>query len=155
MTDPKYPTVKSPIADLCERMDTLRLRYNLVFNPKDAPAAPPFIPMADTIVRGLTDSDKAAVNVARAVVGFDQLARAEFWGTPLGRLLFSAGGFPTETCSQTVAANVLSCSRQWVSAMLADGKLTPGDWKSVYVDEVRAILADRARRVEGLKNLVD
>ena len=148
MTEPK-----SVVTDLCERMDTLRLRYNLVFNGQSAPDAPPYIPMAEALAKGLTDSDPAAVNIARAVVGFDQLVRAEFWGTPLGRLLFAAGGFPSDMCSQSVAAAVLSCSRQWVSAMLAEGKLTPAEWRSVRVDEVRKMLTERAARL-GLDGIV-
>lgn len=144
---------KGPVADLCERMDTLRLRYNLVFNAQVTPAAPPYIPMAEALVQALTIGDPAAVNVARAVVGFDQLTRSEFWGSPLGRLLFAAGGFPSEMCSQSVAAAVLSCSRQWVSAMLAEGKLTPAEWRSVRVDEVRKMLTERAARL-GLDGIV-
>lgn len=142
MTEPK-----SPVTDLCERMETLRLRYNLVFNTEATPDAPPYIPMAEALVKGLADGDPAAVNIARAVVGFTELSRPEFWGTPLGRLMFAGGCFPSDQCSQATAALVLSCSRQWVSAMLAEGKLTQAEWRGVYVHEVRQMMRLRAARL--------
>lgn len=143
-------TEKDPIADLCERMDTLRLRYTIVFAgpvAEQIPGAPPYIPLAETIAQGLADQDSYAATVAKSVVGYAEMTRAEFWGTPLGRLMFAGGCFPGEQCSQTVAAYVLSCSRQWVSAMLAEGKLTPADFRGVLVSEVRVMLAERAKRL--------
>jgi hypothetical protein len=141
-------TEKDPIADLCERMDTLRLRYAIVFNPPGTlPAAPPYIPMAETIMRGLADQDSHAATVAKSIVGYAEMSRSEFWGTPLGRLMFVGGCFPTESCSQTVAAAVLNCSRQWVSAMVAEGKLTSAEFRGVLVSELRFMLAERAKRL--------
>lgn len=142
------------LKDLCERMDLLHLRHAIVFD-KDAEfrAGPPYIPMAEALVKGLAAGDTNAATVAKSIIGMAEMQRSEFWGTPLGRLMFAGGCFPSRTCSQAVAAAVLACSRQWVSAMLAEGKLTPADWKGVRVDEVRTMLAERAKRVEALKTV--
>lgn len=147
---------KDPIADLCERMNALHLRYAIVFGGTvvdRVPAAPPYVALAVPLMRGLADGDVQAVTIAKAVVGYAEMAQTEFWGTPLGRLMFVGGCFPADQCSQTVAAAVLECSRQWVSAMLAEGKLSAADFRGVYVDEVRKILAERAKRVEKLKTV--
>jgi hypothetical protein len=149
-------TEKDPIADLCERMDTLRLRYTIVFTSpvaEQVPAAPPYIPLAETIAQGLADQDAYAATVAKSVVGWAEMTQPTFWGTPLGRLMFTGGCFPSAVCSQTVAAVVLGCSRQWVSAMLAEGKLTPAESRGVLVAEVQIMLAERAKRLEGLKTV--
>lgn len=140
---------ESVITDLCERMDVLRLRYNIVFYPKAAatPAAPPYIPLAERVFKGLVDGDPAAATIARSIVGYAEMGRTDFWGTPLGKLMFVGGCFPSKSCSQTVAAAVLGCSRQWVSAMLAEGKLSAAEYRGVYVDEVRRVLAERAKRL--------
>jgi hypothetical protein len=141
--------MKDTITDLCERLDLLRLRYNIAFGIIGLPAAAarPYIPMAEAISRGLLDADPAAMNITRALVDPAEMYRPEFWGTPLGRLLFAAGGFPQQTCTQTVAAVVLGCSRQWVSAMVAEEKLTPADGRGVQVEQVRQVLKNRANRL--------
>jgi hypothetical protein len=47
-----------------------------------------------------------------------------------------------------MAAAVLGCSRQWVSAMVAEGKLDPppGGW-GVSAEQVRSMLKARANRL--------
>lgn len=142
--------MKDTVTDLCERLDLMRLRYNIAFGIIGLPAiaAPPYIPMAEAIGRGLLNADPGAMNVTRALVDPAEMDRPEFWGTPLGRLLFTAGGFPREACTQTVAAAVLGCSRQWVSAMVAEEKLAAADDRGVYVEQVRQVLKSRANRLE-------
>jgi hypothetical protein len=137
---------KTVITDLCERLDLLRLRYGIVFQTL-SPAVPPFIPMAEAISRGLAAEDRAAVQITRALVDPTEMDRAEFWGTPLGRLLFLARGYVSGTCTQTVAAAVLDCSRQWVSAMVAEDKLTAAHDRGVYAEEVHKILKSRIDRL--------
>jgi hypothetical protein len=140
---------KDTTSDLCERMDLLCLRFNIVFGVVGLPAvaARPYIPMAEAISRGLLTADRAAVNVTRALVDPAEMDRPEFWATPLGRLLFAAGGYVPKTCTQTVAAAVLDCSRQWVSAMVAEHKLSVAEGRGVYVEEVRALLKSRIDRL--------
>lgn len=141
MTAPKDVTT-----DLCERLHILRLRYQVVFHEL-SPANPPYIPMAEALLRGLGEGDAAAVTHLKALVDEAEMDRPAFWGTDLGRLLFAAGAREGATVSQTVAAAVLGCSRQWVSAMVAENKLTPTHYREVYADEVRKVLKARVDRL--------
>lgn len=140
-----------PVADLCKHFDLLRLRYNIAFGVVGAAAAaaPPFIPMAETIVRGLADADPAAIGVCRAVVDpalWHPLSddTGSFYGSQLGRLFFAAGGYPETGCTHNVAAAVLGCSRQWIHTLVRTQKLrsaTGGDRPlKVSVEGVRALL---------------
>lgn len=139
--------MKDVISDLCDRMDLLRLRYGVVFRSGTLPP-PPYIPMAEALSRGLIREDPAAITTAQSLIDPTEMDRPSFWGTPLGRLMFMAGGFPGDTCTQTAAAEVLSCSRQWVCAMVADGKLTAAMGRAVFVEQVRQVLKNRANRLE-------
>lgn len=141
--------MKDVISDLCDRMDLIRLRYAVVFRPGAAAirAAPPYIPMAEALARGLLAEDANAIQIARTLVDPADADRAEFWGTPLGQLMFNAGAYPKKTCTQATAAAVLGCSRQWVSAMVSDGKLCVAMPRGVFVDEVRAVLKSRLNRL--------
>jgi hypothetical protein len=135
------------VTDLCERMHALWLRSQVVFGTvNDIPHYIPYIPLAETLLRGLADGDGLAVPHIRALVDKAEMDRPDFWGTDLGRLLFAAdeGAIPI---SQAKAAAVLGCSRQWVSAMVAEGKLTATEGRGVYSDEVRRVLKARVDRL--------
>lgn len=142
---------KDVIGDLCDRMDLLRLRYNVVFNRMaQAVPAPPYIPLAEALMQGLAEGHPHALTMARTLVDPGDLEGSAFWGTPFGQLLFLAGGYTPGyggSCSQTVAAAVLGCSRQWVSAMVAEGKLSSTGDRRVLVDQVRDVLRKRIDRL--------
>ncbi len=138
---------KDIVTDLCERMHALWLRSQVVFGSRnDIPRNVPYPPLAEALLRGLAEGDGLAVPAIRALVDRSEMGRPEFWGTSLGRLLFAAdeGAVPI---SQTMAAAVLGCSRQWVSAMVTEGKLTATNDRSVYSDEVRRVLKARIDRL--------
>lgn len=138
---------KDVVTDLCERMHTLWLRSQVVFGTTDIPHNIPYPPLAEALLRGLADGDGLAVPHIRALVDPAEMDRPEFWGTSLGRLLFAADG-GAAPISQTVAAAVLGCSRQWVSAMVNEGKLTAtGLSRGVYSDEIRRVLKARVDRL--------
>jgi len=134
--DDNDKTSTAILADLCERMNMLRLRHGIVFRDL-SPAALPFPPLAGALARGLVAKDKDAVIVARSLVDPAEMDTPAFWATPLGRLMFRAGAFPGETISQTFAARVLGCSRQWVGEMVSKGVLAHDDGK-VYVAQIAA-----------------
>jgi hypothetical protein len=144
MTEPK----KDIVTDLCERMHALWLRSQVVFgSTNDIPHNIPYIPLAEALLRGLAEGDGLAIPYIWALVDKAEMDRPAFWGTDLGRLLFATdkGAVPI---SQTVAAAVLGCSRQWVSAMVKEGKLTAlADGRMVYSDEVRRVLKARVDRL--------
>ncbi len=143
---------KDTITDLCERLHMLWLRYNVVFR-EPTHASPPYIPMAESLARGLLAEDKGAVVVTRSLVDLADTDRAEFWATPLGRLLFVAGGYGDETLTQSVASALLGCSRQWVHALVVKGDLDsfPVDSKPgvrrVLVDQVRPLVKAKLDRL--------
>lgn len=118
-------TTKDTITDLCERMHLLHMRNVIVFH--ESGTGPigniPYIPLAEALARGLLADDKDAVATAHAVVGMNDLFRADFWVTPLGRLLFQAGGYPGDSCTQTVAAAAMGCTRQYVHALVKSGQI--------------------------------
>lgn len=118
-----------PVTDLCKRLDLLRLRYNIAFmvGPSSV-ASPPFIPMAEHIVHGLATYEPDAVTVARAIIDTADYMpvsddTAVFYGSPLGRLFFAAGGFPGDGITHNIAAALLGCSRQWVHTLVRTGRL--------------------------------
>lgn len=139
--------MKDIVTDLTDRLALLHVRYEVVFHGP-APADPArYASLARLLESGLHEADEQAVQIARGVVDPADLARPEFWSTPLGRLMFRVGGFKGATCTQTVAAGVLDCSRQWVSAMVAENKIKRAADGGVYADEVRAILKARIDRL--------
>lgn len=109
--------MKELIPDLCERLHVLHLRHQIVFGEL-TPANPPYIPMAETLARGLADEDENAVRIARTLVDMTEMELPDFWGTPLGRLMFAAGCWTTGTVPQLVASKLLGCSRQWIHSMV-------------------------------------
>lgn len=137
--------MKDPVTDLTDRLALLRVRYEVAFHSPFALPGP-VGPLAATLEEGLRNGMDTAVRMARAVVDPAEMDRAEFWGTALGRLMFAAGGHSGQVCTQATAAAVLGCSRQWVSAMVAEGKLAQAE-RGVFVEQVREVLVRRAKRV--------
>lgn len=131
---------KNVVTDLCDRMELLYSRWTVVFTKAEVPAYPPFVPLAEALAEGLAEGTKAAVRIARGVVDPGDLDDPQFWGTPLGRLLFAAGGCKDEMISQATAAAVLGCTRQWVSTLVGKGRLSHTVDSAVFTDEVRALL---------------
>ena len=134
------------VAAICNRMDALRLRYAIVFNPPMVNQAPPFVPLAEALADGLAEGAEMAVRIARALVDFHDLESGAFWAIPFGRLLFLAGGWRRETVPQAVAASVLGVSRQWIHTLVKNSDLDAADpaypnAREVYTDQVRAMLA--------------
>lgn len=108
--------------DLEDRLALLRVRYEVAFQaPFAAPA--PIDTLASVLENGMHNGLDSAVRMVRALVDPCELESAKFWGTPLGVLLFSAGGYTDLACPQTVAASVLRCSRQYVHELIVSGKL--------------------------------
>lgn len=150
--------LKTVADDIAARLALLHTRYQVVmgqFTADDATRLPVdhaagfYAEAAAYLEQGLREGHPDAVAKVRAVVDPGDLARPEFWGTHLGRLLFIAGGYREETCTQTMAALLLACSRQWVSAMVAEGKLSPAVDRGVYASQVRGVLLARAARVNA------
>lgn len=141
--------MKEPVTDLADRLALLAIRHCVALNTIAA-APPPHVlhTFAEEMVAALrTSYPVAAVARVRAVVDPGDMDRADFWGTPLGRLLFLADGYGRETCSQAVAAAVFGCSRQWVSAMVAEEKLAPAAGRGVFVEQVQGVLLARLKRL--------
>jgi hypothetical protein len=131
------------ITDLRSRMAILASRHNVAFNLAglvDAGA------LAEGLLRGLAEGDVVARVRILALVDQGEMDRPAFWSTDLGRLLFAADG-GAKPITQAVAAAVLGCSRQWVSAMVAEGKLSATNDRNVYSDEVRRVLKARVDRL--------
>lgn len=139
-------TVKEIVTDLCDRLHLLRLRYDVVFC-EPTHDNPPYVPMAEALVRGLREGRKTAVVLVRSLIDPADMEKAEFWGTPLGRRLFLAGGHPDVGISQATAAALMGCSRQWISMMIKEGKLSSGVVGGVYAEEVREVLKARIDRL--------
>jgi hypothetical protein len=92
----------------------------------------------------------------RAVVDPGDLdAHADFWSTPLGRLLFAAGGFKHEFISQVTAAAVLRLSRQRIHQLLAQGQLRHVTdaigYRVIRAEDARALL--KSKLDEDVKTL--
>jgi len=109
--------------DLTDRLLLLRNRYEVAFHTA-SDAGPREIELyAGVIEKGLHDGLESALRAARAIIDPADMDTAAFWGTPLGVLLFAAGGFTGLAVSQTIAASVLHCSRQYVHELVVSGKL--------------------------------
>lgn len=111
------------VAAICNRMDALHLRHALVFNPASAPAAPPYIPLAEALADGLALGSQSAVIVAHALLDDSDRQDERFWAMDLGRLFFLAGGFRGDAVSHKIAASLLGCSRQYVHALVTGKKV--------------------------------
>jgi hypothetical protein len=152
--------MKTITDDLAARLALLHTRYQVVmgeFTAAEADrlpidhAADFYADAAAMLESGLRAAVPDAIGKVRAVVDPADLDRAEFWGTELGRLLFVSGGYVGETITQAATAGLLGCSRQWVNAMVADGKLTPAANRGVYAAQVRGVLLHRAERVQAMR----
>lgn len=112
--------------DLIDRLALLDLRHNVVFGPfgGDDPSGDVMHAyIAAKVEAGLHANKPGTVEIVRGIVDPAEMSTAKFWATPLGVLLFSAGGYTDLACSQTVAAAVLRCSRQYVHELIVSGKL--------------------------------
>lgn len=113
--------------DLEDRLALFDLRHNIVFalfGGDDLVGGPEmYAYIAGKLEEGLHEGSPDTVKSVRALIDPGELDSAKFWGTPLGVLLFSAGGYVPLACPQTVAAAVLRCSRQYVHELIVSGKL--------------------------------
>lgn len=140
--------MKDPVTDLADRLALLRVRYEVAFQAANInPPGGPVENLATVLAVGLENGSAMATRMIRAVVDPAEMERSEFWATPLGRLMFVAGAYQGESCTQATAAAVLGCSRQWVSAMVAEEKLTPVNGRNVMAEQVRQVLKSRANRL--------
>lgn len=110
--------------DLADRLALLRVRYEVAFCALLA-STPDYEGLAGVLENGLHSGLDHAVEMVRALVDPGELESAKFWGTPLGVLLFSAGGYTDLACPLAVATAVLRCSRQYVHELIVSGKLLP------------------------------
>lgn len=130
--------------DLTDRALLLRSRYEAAFgvgSDRDDRWCELY---AGVVEKGLHDSPESALRAVRAIVDPAEMGTAAFWRTPLGVLVFAAGGYPNETLPQTLAALVLGCSRQYVSEMVKTGKLAAPHAESRMVGS--AAVRDLLRR---------
>lgn len=110
--------------DIADRLAMLNVRYAVAFCTVATPEDPKYREIAESLETALVRQDPEAVSRVRALVDHAELGKASFWATPLGVLLFYAGGFGAEDLPQTLAAALLGCSRQYVSEMVKSGKLS-------------------------------
>ena len=114
----------TPVAAVRNRMEALHLRHAIAFPYHTPPKDSLVDAFAEEIVERLKRDDALAVTIMKALVDHaDLLPDSRFWSTPLGRLLFAAGGYGEELMSQAAAARLLGCSRQWVNDLVALGQL--------------------------------
>lgn len=138
--------MKDIVVDLAERLELLHVRHGIVFRSL-APSGD--VPqLAVGVTRGLYKQEPDAVQVCQALIDQGELERADFWGSPLGRRLFLAGGYRKEAVTQSIAARVLGCSRQYVHALITSGQLRSetglsAERRQVSVVDVRDLLKDR------------
>lgn len=146
--------MKTVTVDLAERLAMLHVRYAVAYQylgPRQTPTEDQYLMIAETLERGLRAADPDVVSRTRALVDAADLAddRATgFWSTPLGRMLFAAGGFSEASLSRTLAAGVLDCSRQWIHELVVRGDLQAAPSQSgtdryVYAERVRTLLIKR------------
>jgi len=128
------------------RLEALHLRHAIAFQYHTPPKGDLIEGFAEELDERLEHDDELAVIILRALINPEDLATdARFWKTPLGRLLFAAGGFLHETISQSDAAGVLRLSRQRVHQLVQSGRLrsAPADdrrWMMVRSEDVRLLL---------------
>lgn len=113
--------MKDVAKDLEDRLALLRVRYEVAFYALSIHS--PLEPIVESLESGLHDSLHSAVERVRALVDPAELESSKFWGTPLGVLLFAAGGHLGPSVSQAIASAVLHCSRQYVHELVVCGKL--------------------------------
>jgi excisionase family DNA binding protein len=115
--------MKLAAEDIADRLGMLNVRYAVAFCTIATPDDPKYRELAESLETALVRQDPEAVSRVRALVDHAELGKAAFWATPLGILLFYAGGFTSEEMPQTLAASLLGCSRQYVSELVKKGKL--------------------------------
>lgn len=146
--------MKTVTADLADRLAMLYTRYCTAYQdlaPLRSPTEDQYLMMAETFAAGLYAASPDVVARTRALVDPAELAdqtAAGFWSTPLGRVLFAAGGFAEAALSRTLAAGVLDCSRQWIHELVVRGDLQAAPSQSgtdryVYAAKVRTLLIKR------------
>lgn len=116
--------MKNLTKDIYDRLTTLDARHCVVFGQFDNAA--PCQDRAKALEKGLRAADADAVKAVTALIDAHELENSpRFWMTSLGRLLFAAGGYPKDKLTQTQAAGVLGCSRQYVHELISRGKIEP------------------------------
>lgn len=113
--------MKDIAKDLEDRLALLHVRWEVAFWAFTN--RPDFAGMAAVLEHGLHDGDETCVKMVQAIVDPADMDSAEFWGTPLGVLLFAAGGYPRDMVPQSVVVSLLRCSRQYVHELIVSKKL--------------------------------
>lgn len=134
-----------PVIEQIRRcMEQLHLRYATIYPNHPMPAPGLITAFAEEMTERLARDDETAVKIMRAFVDSADLLSADFWRTPLGRLMFAAGGFgpDSEMVGQSFAGGVLGFSRQRVAQLVADGRLTRAG-VMVPAGQVRNMLKQR------------
>lgn len=111
------------IEEIRKRLDLLQLRYSIIWPKRTVPSPEAVSECARDVAESLARRDVPAVHIVRALVDPADLAGHPFWSTPLGRLLFAAGGYPCGEMTQATAATVLNLSRQRVHQLVLSGAL--------------------------------
>lgn len=88
--------------------------------------------------------------VCRALYGSTQ-PPAEFWRTKLGGDVSWAIGYPQPTASPSTVADILGCSRSYVSRLIREGTLTVDEFGfgQVWSDTIRAYARRTAAHNRG------
>jgi hypothetical protein len=86
--------------------------------------------------------------VCRALYG-NTPPPAAFWRTKLGGDVAWAIGFPQATANPSTVADILGCSRSYVSRLLREGTLTADEQGQVWSDTIRAYARRTAAHNRG------
>ena len=113
--------MKDIVKDLEDRLALLNVRHEVAFAMFTGHY--PYPEVAARLEEGLHEGNQDTVKRVQAVVDPADMDSAEFWATPLGVLLFAAGGYPRPMVPQAVVVSVLRCSRQYVHELLVSKKL--------------------------------
>lgn len=131
--------IDSPTDAIRNRMEALHLRHAIAFPDHTPPKGTLIEAFAQEMTERLKRSDDLAVTIMRALIdAADQQPDAAFWGTPLGRLLFAAGGYQHDAVPQATAAAVLRISRQRVHQLVLSGALGSETGVNPAARQVRA-----------------
>jgi hypothetical protein len=136
------------VEQIRSRMEQLHLRYVTIYPNHPMPSLGLTPAFAEEMAERLAHGDELSVEVLRAVVDPGDLLDESFWATPLGRLMFAAGGYKRGVMTQTAAAAVLGLSRQRVHQLIlseglgSDTSVNPAA-RMVRVEDVRFLLKPR------------